>query len=204
MDLNESEKKIFDSLSTPSKIQDFLNSLSMREDENEPIVRSPRYAIEKGEASCMEGALIALAALIYHKNKGFLLDLRVGPRTRDVDHVVCLFEKNGLLGALSKTSHSVLRYREPIHKDTREVAISYFHEYFTDDGKKNLRQFSDTFDVEKKYGLSWITSEEDLAYIAATLDDSPHEDLVPGNIARTLRDADPVEIEAGKLKEDDV
>lgn len=201
IDLSESEKEIFDSLKTPALIQDFLNDLEMRTDDDEPIIRSPRKIMETRTASCIEGALFAVAVLTYHKESAYLLDLRVGPRTGDVDHVVAVFTKNDLYGALSKTNHSILRYREPVYKDARELAMSYFHEYFTDDGAKNLREFSDLFDICKKNGTDWITSDEDLYEIGSDLDDSPHETIVTPSQARNLRPADPVEIEAGKLTE---
>lgn len=198
--LSKEERALFDTLRTPAQIQDFLNTLTARIDSAEPIVRSPRRAIETLSASCIEGALLAYAVLCYHKIPAYILDLRVGEHTGDVDHVVTLFKKDRYWGAISKTSHAVLRYREPIYKSIRELAISYFHEYFDDTGKKNLRSFSEPFDVFKHFGDSWITNTEDLFMIAVALDESSHQELLTPKQIRALRRADTIEIRAGKLK----
>lgn len=196
------ERQLCNSLTTPTKIQSFLNSLGKKPSKDTHIVRSPRAVIKNGNANCMEGALLALALLHTHGIETYLLDLKVGERnTQDVDHVVTLFKNGDHWGAISKTSHSVLRYREPIYASVRELAISYFHEYFTDDGKKNLRSFSEPFDVLKRFGIEWVTSGEDLYEIAALLDESPHTKILTKQMERGLRRADPLEIEAGKLEE---
>jgi hypothetical protein len=116
----------------------------------------------------------------------------------DVDHVVTLFKKDGYYGAISKTRHAVLRYREPIYKTVRELALSYFHEYFTNDGRKTLRSFSAPFKISS---TDWITSNEDIYEIASALDDSPHEKILNKKTERNLRPADKIEIKAGKLTE---
>jgi hypothetical protein len=201
--LAKKEVALFRKLNTPSKIQDYINSLGKKPDgKNESIIRSPRLAITTKTASCIEGALLAHAVFKYNKIKSHLVDLRVGKNNNnDVDHVVTIFEVDRHFGAISKTRHAVLRYREPLYKSVRELAISYFHEYFTNDGKKTLRSYSAPFDVVKKFGTGWITSNEDLYEIASELDDSPHTTILTKKMERSLRLADKIEIIAGKLTE---
>lgn len=133
--------------------------------------------------------------------KPLLLDLRT--TTRDADHVVALFKRGKYWGAISKTNHAVLRYREPIYKSVRELAMSYFHEYFLDNGKKTMRKFSKPFDLSKlapsKAGtkIDWLTSKEDLISLVDALDKSPHENILPKG--HKLRKADKVEIMAGRV-----
>lgn len=189
-------------LKDPKKIQDFLNGLGRRTGKEKHIVRSPKAVLEEGTANCIEGALVAAAALLMHGERALLLDLKVGARnTKDVDHVVALFERDGHYGAISKTSHAVLRYREPVYESVRELALSYFHEYFTDDGKKTLRSYSEPFDISAHFGTSWVTSDEDLYLLAVALDDSPHHSILSPKAVRNLRLADPIEIQAGKIIE---
>lgn len=191
-------------LRSPQAIQDFLNTLGKKNPQEPIIVRSPKAALAAGNANCIEGALIACAALLASGEKARLLDLKVGARnTKDVDHVVALFKRGGRYGAISKTSHAVLRYREPVYESVRELAMSYFHEYFTDDGKKTLRSYSDPFDVTKAFGTHWIESEKDLYELAVALDESPHHDILTPAMVRALRPADAIEIAAGKLVESD-
>ncbi len=200
--LNAQEIKIFKKFSTPQKIQDFINSIPMRHDDNEPIVRSPRQVLLKNEASCIEGALLACVLLAYHGYNTWLLDLKVDPRNNiDCDHVVALFKKDGHFGAISKTTHAVLRYREPVYISVRELAMSYFHEYFLDNGNKTLRSFSSGFDIFKEFRFDWIGSADDVYEIACALDTHPHKKILTPRMIRSLRKADTIEIEAGKIKE---
>jgi hypothetical protein len=191
-------------LQNPKKIQDFINTFGKRSPNERHIVRSPKHVLADGTASCMEGALVAAAALIALGEKPLLLDLKVGARNNsDVDHVVTLFKKHGHYGALSKTRHAVLRYREPVYKTVRELALSYFHEYFTDDGRKTLRSYSDPFDLSKHAPHGWMDTDEDLYLVAAALDASPHHAILSPAMARDLRLADPIEREAGRIVEPD-
>lgn len=196
-ELTLQEEKIFKSLNTPAKIQNFLNSTPYNHEPN--TCMSPRRVLERKRAHCIEGAYLAAAVLWYHGEKPLLLDLR--STKHDLDHVVALFKRDGYWGALSKTNHAVLRYREPIYRTIRELALSYFHEYFLDDGSKTLRQFSKPFDLSR-YGKSWITEIDELWEIGAALDDSPHEHILPSSLKPSkLRKADQVEIKAGKITE---
>lgn len=149
---------------------------------------SPRRMIRERTAHCFEGALFAAAALIYHGHKPFLLDLRAAKG--DQDHVVALFKHRQYWGAISKTNHNVLRYREPVYASPRELALSYFHEYFLKDGRKMMRDFSDPFDLST-FGLNWVTADHDLVDLVNALDDSPHHRIVPKGLR--LRRADAIE-----------
>ena len=194
------EFAVFRPLATPAKIQDFIDVIPMNFERGGITSRSPRAALARNEAQCMEGAMIAAAALWYHGEPPLLLDLRTTkhrPRN-DVDHVVALFRRNGRWGAISKTNHAVLRYREPVYRDVRELAMSYFHEYFLDNGQKTLREYSAPFDV-RRCGDAWLTARNHLWDINNALDDSRHFSILPQRMAMELRLADPVERMAGKV-----
>ena len=155
-------------------------------------------ALKTKKAHCFEGALLAAAALWIQGQKPLLLDLVA--KEPDDDHVVALFKKGNKCGAISKTNHSVLRYRDPIYASVRELAMSYFNEYFLKDGKKTMRSFSKPFNLTR-YGTTWLTSEEDLFEIAYDLDNSPHTKILTGANEKILRKADPIEIETGEVVE---
>ena len=74
--------------------------------------------------------MLAVAALIYHGKPAWLMDIRALPS--DQDHIVTLFKEHGLWGAISKTNHAVLRWRDPIYASVRELMMSYAHEYNLD------------------------------------------------------------------------
>src|SRR3989338_6099983 len=127
------EFKFFRSLRTPARGQDFLDSLPFNFEKTGDTLMSPRRVLREKKAHCMEGALLAAAAFWVQGREPLLLDLRSAPD--DDDHVVALFNERGLWGAASKTNPAVLRWREPIFKNVHALAVSYFHEYFLDDGR---------------------------------------------------------------------
>ena len=118
----------------------------------------------------------------------------------DTDHVVTLFKEDNLWGAVSKTNHAVLRYRDPVYTTVRELAMSYFNEYFLDNGKKTLRAFSTPFSL-LCFDNEWLTSPENLWGISDELDKSPHFEIVKKDTIKRLRPADSIEIQAGKIVE---
>lgn len=195
--LSPNQRKLFKSLNTPEKIQDFLDKLKINFEEHGDTLFSPVTVLEKRKAQCLEGALFACTVLLFHKYETRLLDLQPGPK--DDGHAVALFKRNGLWGAISKTNHAVLRYRDPIYKSPREVVMSYFHEYFLDDGRKTLRTYT-VFDV-RKIKEQWVTTSEDIWMIDEALDRAKYENILPSRRKIKLRKASLIEREAGKLVE---
>lgn len=192
--LNPEERRLFEKLHTPEKIQDYLMTLPMN---NADSVQSVRRSIAAEKVHCFEGALFAAAVLWYHGEQPLLLDFRT--TSDDVDHVVALFKRDNLWGAISATHHSVLRYRDPIYKNMREIALSYFHEYFLNSGVKTMRRHSTKPFSLLTYGHSWLFDDEELYDIGADLDDAPHTDIAPKHALKKLRKADLVEREASEL-----
>ena len=158
---------------------------------------SPRRVLREGKAHCIEGALFAAAVFLFHGQRPLLLDLKTNGE--DDDHVLALFQWKTYWGAISKTNHAVLRYREPIYKTIRELALSCFHEYFTPKGKKVMVSYSRPFSLLRYRAEDWITSEKNLWHIPRDLDRSPHIKIIPRGLR--LRRADPLEIDAGNLRQ---
>lgn len=189
---------IFKKLNSPAKIQNFLDTLPVNFEKQGDTCASPLTVLRTNQAHCIEGALLAAAASWYHGAQPLLLDLKT---TRDdSDHVVALFKTHGLWGAMSKTNHAVLRYRDPLYRSIRELVMSYFHEYFLDNGEKTLRSFSKPFSL-LDFDDEWLTSPENLWGIAEDLDDSPHHPIFIKGTEKLLRPAHSLEIQAGMLVE---
>lgn len=193
---DEDWKKKVKSLNTPQKIQDFLDDLPFNFYDEELTYNSPTKVLEMKKANCFEGACLA-AALISQNGLGrpILMDLKIQKKflKQDADHTLALFKINGFWGAISKTNHAVLRYRDPIYKTPRELALSYFHEYFIGNGYKVLESFSAPFDISKKFGDSWIAGEKELDEVAEALDRSRHEKFYPLIQKKYLRKATEIE-----------
>jgi hypothetical protein len=197
LQLSASELRFLKSLNTPRKIQDFLEAIPINHEPDGDTCFSPRRVLEERRAHCIEGAMLAALALRLNGHRPLVMDLT--STKDDFDHVVAVFRKHGRWGAISKTNHAVLRYREPVYATVRELALSYFHEYFDDRGRKTLRSFSRPIDLSRFDDRGWMTSEADVWYIPEHLADVPHQSILTRQHIPALRRADPIEISAGKL-----
>ncbi len=189
--LTPSEKKVFSWLNSPQKIQDFLDTLPINFELHGETYMSPRRVLRQKTAHCFEGALIAAAVLAYHGKPALLMDLRAVPT--EEDHVVTLFKKNGHWGAISKTNHAVLRYRDAVYESPRELAMSYFHEYSAPNDKKSLRAYSKPFDLSRFAPERWVTAEEELFWLVDKLDDFRHFPIAPKKNLRLVRNISQIE-----------
>ena len=114
-------------LTTPQKIQDYLESIPFNHEEDGETCRSAYEVTRHKKAHCLEGAFLACSALLLQKRKPIIISLKVN--NKDFDHVITIYKENGYFGAISKTNHAVLGWRDPIYKTIRELVMSYFHEY---------------------------------------------------------------------------
>jgi len=186
------------SLNTPAKVQDFLNSLKFNFEEKEETLKSPILTLRALRAHCIEGAILGAYILSLHGFKPLILHLQT--IKEDFDHVIVPFKQYGFWGALSKTNHAVLRYREPIYKNIRELIMSYFHEYFLSNGRKTLRKYSKPLNLNM-FKKGWEKEENNLWVIDKKLDKIKHYDIAPKIVFKNLRKADKVEIKAGNIVE---
>jgi hypothetical protein len=175
--LTPQERRQFARLDTPQRIQDFLDRLPANFEPDGDTHMSPRRVLKARVAHCTEGAILAAACLVFHGHDAYLMDLRSLPA--DQDHVVTLFKQRGLWGAISKTNHAVLRWRDPIYRSPRELAMSYAHEYYLKSGRKSLTAFSKPFRLTRYAPARWVTAEDNLDWLIIALDDSPHIPLAP-------------------------
>jgi len=159
---------------------------------------SVREVLRQRRAHCIEGAMLAACALWIHGEPPLLLDLRA---ERDYDHVVALFRRGRCWGAISKTNPAVLRWRDPVYRSLRELAMSYLHEYANKRNQKTLRSYAGPFDLRRFDPALWITNEKNCWEVGATLDDMRHRPLLTRRQARGLRLRDAVERKAGGVLE---
>ena len=194
---NKKELAVFKKLNTPWKIQDFLEKLPINFEKKGETIMSPRRVLIEKKAHCFEGALFAAAAFWVNGQKPLIMDLYT--TDDDLYHVIAPFKYRGLWGAISKTNHPVLRYRDPVYKTIRELAMSYFHEYYLNDGQKTLREYSEPLDLSQFKKQGWAVSEEDLWYIDDAIDSHKHHRILSDKTRRILRKADPLEQRASKM-----
>ena len=160
--------------------------------------RSVQGVLRVRRAHCIEGAFVAAAALFMQGRPPLLMDMQAIPL--DDDHVIAPFKEGGLWGAISKSNAPTLRYRDPVYRSPRELAMSYFHEYSK--GRiKTLRTYSAPLDLRRFDPKLWVTARDDCWDMAEIVDGIRHFTLVPPARRRGLRLRDRIEARAGKLEE---
>jgi len=197
--LTPAEHRTFARLDTPQKIQTFLDRIPANFCLNGDTAMSPRTMLKAKLAHCAEGAVFAAAALIYNGKQAWLVDMRARPT--DQDHIITLFKVNGLWGAISKTNHAILRWRDPIYRSPRELLMSYAHEYTLASGQKSLLEYSRPISLTRYSPSRWATLPEDLDWLLVELDTAPHIPLAPKYAMRKLRRATLVELQAQSIVE---
>ncbi|MFN9368604.1 MAG: hypothetical protein ACK6CT_07520 [Planctomycetia bacterium] len=185
-------------LKTAERIQDFVNALAWNYETDGPTADSVVQTLARGSAHCIEGALVAACALWLAGEPPLLVDL--GAARGDVDHVIAVFRRNGLWGAISKSNSPFLRYRDPIHRSLRELAISFAPQYVKA-RRKTLRSYSVPVDLRRHDAALWVTCPGFCRAIVDTLTGARHFAIVPPAAANRLRPIDPIEARANTLRD---
>jgi len=183
-------------LDTPRKIQAFLLGLKQNFEHDGESCRPVRDVIRTGRAHCIEGAMLAAAALWVHGEAPLVLDMRA---EHDFDHVVALFKRNGRWGAISKTNGIGLRWRDPVYRSLRELAMSYFHEYYNGRSHKTLREYSVPYDLRRMEASIWVSGTKDCWVVGEKLDEIRHFKLVNGHHLKAVTRRDAFERRIGVL-----
>jgi hypothetical protein len=168
----QGERQVLETLRDPFAIQVFLDETPYS---TESIYRSPLSVLRDRRAHCFDGALLAAAALRRMGEPPLILDLRAHD---DDDHVLAIFKRDGHFGCIAKSNTSVLRYREPVYRSLRELAMSFFDLYYNLDRKKALREYSRPLDLSAFDRFDWMGSDAELERIATRLDTIHHERLL--------------------------
>lgn len=158
-------RSTFSGLKTPAAVQKYLDSIPYKAEE---LDRSPLRVMKDGQAHCLDGGIFAALALARIGFRPLILDLVPAPGSDD-DHVLALFKVNGLWGALAKSNYPNLRYREPVHRNLRELAMTYFEFFFNLKREKSLRAYTRPMDLSHFQDPSWIWDEEELKQITKKL-----------------------------------
>ncbi len=197
--LTPAEHRVLARLDTPQKTQTYIERLPPNFELKGDTCMSPRRALKARTVHCAEAAVIAVAALIYHGKPAWLMDIQALPS--DQDHIITLFKERGLWGAMSKTNHAVLRWRDPIYRTVRELAMSYAHEYNLDYGKKSMLAYSKPFSLARYAPARWLIAPDDLYWLMEDLDASPHLPIAPMHALRRRRRSSRVELKSQDVTE---
>ena len=177
-------------LKTPAGVQRFLDSLPYN---LAYTACSPRKVLHKRTASCLEGAIFAAAALRVIGFPPLIFDLEA---KQDTDHVVAIFKIRGHWGAVAKSNFTGCRYREPVYRTLRELAMSYFNIYFNLRFERTLRTYSRPVNLSRFDGLYWMTTDKPVWFIAEHLCEIPHIRLLTPAMEKNLTRLDPRTVRA--------
>ena len=194
--LTPGEFAVLRRLRTPEKIQSFLYDLKQNFEPDGDTCNSVRTVLAARRAHCIEGAMLAACALWIHGEPPLLLDLQA---VHDFDHVVAVFRRNGRWGAISKTNGIGLRWRDPVYRSLRELAMSYLHEYYNKRDHKTLRTYSLPYDLRRMQPADWVTAEDGAWDLVDNLEALRHFKLMGSAHTRSLIRRDPFEREVGNL-----
>ena len=158
----------------PRQIQDYLDD--QIEYNQAETCFSPRMVMRHKRAHCMEGAMLAAAALRRLGHEPLVVDLEA---VRDDDHVLAVFRENGCWGAIAKSHYAGLRFRNPVYRTIRELAMSYFEHYYNPRGEKTLRGYSRPVNLARFDKLNWMTSTEELWEVPTYLCGVAHTPMLP-------------------------
>ncbi len=170
--LTRAEFAILRRLNTPQKIQLFVNAIPANHEIGGETILSVRQVLRQRRAHCIEGAFVAACALWIHDKPPLVMFM-------DCD--------------ASDFPH------DPVYRSLRELAMSYFHEYFDKRGRKTLRSYSGAFDLRRIDPTLWVTSEKACQEVNDRLTRLRRYSLVSSNQARLLSRRDNFEREAAKL-----
>lgn len=192
-----SERRVFQKLRSPIRIQHFLDEdIGYNTEPNGDTCRSPRLVLRDRVAHCMEGALIAAAALRCLGHPPLLVDLEA---VRDSDHVLAVYRMHGHWGALAKSDYAGLRFREPVYRTIRELVMSYFEDYYNPAGEKTLRAFSRPVSLRQFDRIGWMTAERDVWEIPNYLCEISHTQILTPAMERRLAKMDERSFKAGRV-----
>jgi len=171
-------------LKDPHGIQKFLDALPYHLADT---AWSPRLVLRERTAHCLEGAIFAAAALRANGYPPLILDLEA---EHDTDHVVAIYRVDGHWGAVAKSNFTGCRYREPVYRSLRELALSYFNIYFNLRGERSLRTFSRPVNLARFDHLDWMTTEKPIWFIVNYLFEIYHHKLLKPRMAKRLHRVD--------------
>jgi hypothetical protein len=153
-------RRKFRALNSPIEIQRYLDSIPYVGEERD---RCPLDVMRDGQCHCLDGGLFAALALRRTGDPGLLIDLvpaKDGKGQKlDDDHVLAVFRRYGLWGAVAKSNFPWLRYREPVYRTVRELVMSFFEVYYSLDSIKALRAYTRPFDISRFDHLNYAWDE---------------------------------------------
>jgi hypothetical protein len=193
--LDGSQRTLLAGLTSPAKIQAFLDATPYSaSDEN----RCPLRVLQDHLAHCLDGGLLAAAALRRLGYPPLIIDLLPEPKIDD-DHVLAVYNYRGCYGAVAKSNFSMLRFREPVFRSLRELVMSYFEVFFNVEGLKTLRGYTRPLHLASFDRMDWEVNDRAADAVEKRLKKLRLIPVLAAGMAGELSPADPLTYRAGML-----
>jgi hypothetical protein len=186
------ERSVLRRLKSPEAIQRFLDGIPYSA---ESSYRCPRSVLRDRRAHCYDGAVFAAAALAELGYPPLILELI--PNQRDDDHLIAPFRDGVWWGAVSKSNFALLRYREPVYRNLRELLMSYFEGFFNLARERTLRAFTAPLRLDRFDRRGWRFEDGVMDDIAEALEGCRRTVVVPPGRVRRLTLVDRRTFQAG-------
>ena len=196
--LDSANRKILAGLTTPFAIQTYLDSLPYvsEELESHPAGSNARQAV-----SLLGWRHAGCAGIRTDWIKARMIDL-IPASGLDDDHVLAIFQVDNKFGAVAKSNFAGLRYREPLYRSLRELAMSYFEQFYNVDGLKTLRGYTRPINLSSYNRYDWQTSQAGSDHVVERLYSLKMIPLLSPEQAERLTPVDPRSYQAGMLGTD--
>jgi len=125
-DFTNAEWRLIERLDTPAKVQRFFTRMPYNWEKKGGTLRSFREVVKRKEAHCLEAAVGAAVILEQHGYSPLLLDIESWDL---LDHVIFVYQQNGLWGSIGRSRDIGLHGRKPLFRSLRELVWSYFDPY---------------------------------------------------------------------------
>lgn len=187
------QRLVLQRLSTPLKIQTYLDSLAYSVDD---FNRTPLRVMTDRLANCFDGALFSAFALSRLGHPPRIVDLFAD---NDDDHLLALFKSHGAWGALAKSNYVGLRFREPVYRSLRELVMSYFEPFYNTLGERSLRSYTRPISLRQFDRLGWVTEDTAMPVVSDHTEMVPRIPLLTRSMIQGLSPVDARSYEAGQL-----
>ena len=192
--LTEPEQREWARLTSPRKIQDFLDGIPYS---NESGYRCPLRVLRERMAHCFDGALFVAAAMRRLGHPPLIVNMLANDQ--DDDHMLALYRRDGHWGAVAKSNLAGLRFREPVYRTLHELLMSYFEQFYNLARKKTLRSYTVPLNLKAFDKLNWMISDGPLERIGKRLDEIRKVRLLTRRMIAHLSLVDERSYQAGLL-----
>lgn len=156
---------------TPRQVQRWLSAVAYNWEREGETLRSFREVVRRKEAHCLEAALAAAVILEQHRFPPLLVSLESKDK---LDHVIFVFQKKGLWGAVARSRDTGLHGRKAVFRSLRSLVWSYFDPYVDATGRITGYGLTNLYELGN---YDWRFSSKNIWKVENHLREIPHREL---------------------------